>query len=169
MSAFGAVTFCFSAHIPLPRLSVGVLKKGGVLLSSTLLVCASRSLVAEFLSSFEPQVTGILGTKAYRCLSNAGFVVVVLAFLRASIIAVSGVVIAEYRGGRRFTGVFLALCRRPPSNYSQAPATPSSNRIFYRSPLFCSLWRPASFVYAVSICFYVALCVLTYFSPVGRL
>ncbi|KAH9944488.1 uncharacterized protein BXZ73DRAFT_39547 [Epithele typhae] len=66
--------------------AVGVLKKGGVLLSSTLLV------------------PGILGTKAYRCLSDAGFVIVVLCVLRSSIIAVSGIVMAEYRGARRFTG-----------------------------------------------------------------
>ncbi|TBU49637.1 hypothetical protein BD309DRAFT_851085 [Dichomitus squalens] len=66
--------------------ATGMLKKGGVLVSTTLLV------------------PGILGTKAYRCLNNAGFVIVVLAVTRAAIIAVSGVVIAEYKGGRRFTG-----------------------------------------------------------------
>ncbi|KAI0724432.1 hypothetical protein C8T65DRAFT_563474 [Cerioporus squamosus] len=66
--------------------AVGMLKKGGVLVSSTLLV------------------TGILGTKAYRCLSNAGFVIVTLSLMRAAIIAVSGVVLVEYKGGRRFTG-----------------------------------------------------------------
>ncbi|TFK94321.1 hypothetical protein K466DRAFT_571918 [Polyporus arcularius HHB13444] len=66
--------------------AVGMLKKGGVLVSSTLLV------------------TGILGTKAYRCLSNAGFVIVTLALMRAAIIAVSGLVLVQYKGGRRFTG-----------------------------------------------------------------
>ncbi|KAJ8494904.1 hypothetical protein ONZ51_g2008 [Trametes cubensis] len=66
--------------------ATGMIKKGGVLLSTTLLV------------------PGILGTKAYRCLSNAGFVVVFLVLIRATIIAVSGIILVEYRGGRRFTG-----------------------------------------------------------------
>ena len=50
------------------------------------------------------KVTGILGTKAYRCLSNAGFVIVIVALIRAAIIAVSALVLVEYKGGRRFTG-----------------------------------------------------------------
>ncbi|PIL32077.1 hypothetical protein GSI_06781 [Ganoderma sinense ZZ0214-1] len=75
--------------------ATGMVKKGGVLISSTLLV------------------TGILGTKAYRCLSNAGFVIVVLAFLRAAVVAVSGVVLAEYKGGRRFTGTCETVSESP--------------------------------------------------------
>ncbi|KAI0639286.1 hypothetical protein C8Q77DRAFT_1044598 [Trametes polyzona] len=66
--------------------ATGIIKKGGVLVSTTLLI------------------PGILGTKAYKCLSNAGFVIVVLGLIRAAIVAVTGVVLAEYRGSRRFTG-----------------------------------------------------------------
>ncbi|KAI1797766.1 hypothetical protein LXA43DRAFT_876788 [Ganoderma leucocontextum] len=75
--------------------ATGMVKKGGVLISSTLLV------------------TGILGTKAYRCLSNAGFVIVVLALIRGAVIAVSGVVLAEYKGGRRFTGTCETISESP--------------------------------------------------------
>ncbi|CDO72353.1 hypothetical protein BN946_scf184977.g50 [Trametes cinnabarina] len=75
--------------------TVGMVKKSGILLSTTLLV------------------PGILGTKAYKCLSNPGFVVVVLALLRAAIIAVSGIVLVEYRGGRRFTGTCETVQESP--------------------------------------------------------
>ncbi|OJT11052.1 hypothetical protein TRAPUB_12423 [Trametes pubescens] len=64
----------------------GIVKKSGVLVSTTLLI------------------PGILGTKAYKCLSNAGFVIVFLGLIRAAIVAVTGIVLAEYKGGRRFTG-----------------------------------------------------------------
>ena len=80
-----------------------MLKKGGVLVSSTLLV-RPHLCSHSFPRLIQVQVTGILGTKAYRCLSNAGFVIVTLSLMRAAIIAVSGVVLAEYKGGRRFTG-----------------------------------------------------------------
>ncbi|KAI0778068.1 hypothetical protein BD413DRAFT_465782 [Trametes elegans] len=75
--------------------ATGMIKKGGMLVSTTLLM------------------PGILGTKAYRCLSNAGFVVVSLVFIRAAVIAVSGIVLVEYKGGRRFTGTCETVSESP--------------------------------------------------------
>ncbi|KAI0670018.1 hypothetical protein C8Q78DRAFT_159237 [Trametes maxima] len=75
--------------------AAGVIKRGGMLLSATLLV------------------PGILGTKAYKCLSNAGFVIVVLVLVHATIIAVTGIVLVEYRGGRRVTGTCKTMFESP--------------------------------------------------------
>lgn len=81
-----------------------MLKKGGALVSCTLLVWSHICVSTTKLTIV--QVTGILGTKAYRCLGNAGFVIAALALMQAAMIAVSGVVLVEYRGARRFTGEF---------------------------------------------------------------
>ncbi|KAI0757119.1 hypothetical protein C8Q80DRAFT_78385 [Daedaleopsis nitida] len=97
--------------------AAGMLKKGGASISTTLLV------------------TGILGTKAYRCLSNAGFVIVILALLRAAIIAVSGIVIVEYKGGRRITGTCETV--------SESPLLPISIILQFLEACFicvCFLW-----------------------------
>ncbi|KAI0361754.1 hypothetical protein OH77DRAFT_1391537 [Trametes cingulata] len=97
--------------------ATGMIKKGGALISTTLLV------------------PGILGTKAYRCLSNAGFVIVILALVRAAIIAVSGIVLAEYKGGRRFTGTCETI--------SESSLLPASVALQLLESLFicvCFLW-----------------------------
>ncbi|KAI8995519.1 hypothetical protein BD414DRAFT_243872 [Trametes punicea] len=89
----------------------GMIKKAGVLVSTTLLV---RETADEKLASlWHAQVPGILGTKAYRCLSSPGFVIIVLGVVRASIIATSAIVLAEYRGGRRFTGTCETVYESP--------------------------------------------------------
>ncbi|KAI0374286.1 hypothetical protein BV20DRAFT_1110854 [Pilatotrama ljubarskyi] len=97
--------------------ATGMIKKGGSLISTTLLV------------------PGILGTKAYRCLSNAGFVIVILALVRAAIIAVSGIVLAEYKGGRRFTGTCETV--------SESSLLPYSVALQFFESLFicvCFMW-----------------------------
>ena len=114
-----------------------MLKKGGVLVSSTLLV-RPRLCHHSFPRLIQVQVTGILGTKAYRCLSNAGFVIVTLSLMRAAIIAVSGVVLAEYKGGRRFTG---EQCPQSMSNLSLT--TPRHMRDYFRISLVALVHNPA--------------------------
>ncbi|KAH9857891.1 hypothetical protein C2E23DRAFT_719367 [Lenzites betulinus] len=97
--------------------AAGIIKKGGVLVSLTILI------------------PGILGTKAYKCLSNAGFVIVALVFIRAAIIAVSGIVLAEYRGDRRFTGTCETV--------SESSLLPISTGLQFLEAAFicvCFLW-----------------------------
>ncbi|OBZ79409.1 hypothetical protein A0H81_00652 [Grifola frondosa] len=69
----------------------GIVKRACTILSGTLLI------------------TGILGVKAYRCLSNARIVIIVLAILRTAILALSGFGLSHYRGARRLSGSCMTI------------------------------------------------------------
>lgn len=49
-------------------------------------------------------MTGILGTKAYRCLNSSRVVLLILAILRLAILALMGLDLAQYQGRRRLSG-----------------------------------------------------------------
>ena len=51
-------------------------------------------------------MTGILGTKAYRCLNSSRIVLAVLVILRLTTLGLTGLDLSQYRGRRRLSGRF---------------------------------------------------------------
>ena len=53
-------------------------------------------------------MTGILGIKAYRCLNNSRFVLVILAILRTAMIILCILDLTDYRASRRLSGEYFS-------------------------------------------------------------
>lgn len=75
-------------------------------LSFTLLVRIKHSTVfsVEVLNNIELQMTGVLGTKAYRCLDNSKYVLIGLAVIRTTTIALIILDLIKLTAVRRISG-----------------------------------------------------------------
>lgn len=78
-------------------------------LSFTLLVrISSIVLKVEVLNNIELQMTGVLGTKAYRCLDNSKYVLIGLAVIRTTTIALIILDLIKLTAVRRISGQCLS-------------------------------------------------------------
>ncbi|KAK7694521.1 hypothetical protein QCA50_001707 [Cerrena zonata] len=61
--------------------------------------------------SYTLLMTGILGTKAYRCLNSSRVVLLILVILRLTMLALMGLDLSQYRGRRRLSGSCISVER----------------------------------------------------------